>query len=280
MKHAVTGPVRHHFIPAAGVLLHALEFGKDTSDMPPLVLLHGVTGHAWLWHDVAARLAANRRVIAYDLRGHGDSQWSAEARYDSEDHIADLQALSNSLSLERFSIAGLSWGALIGIGFAARHPERVDRMAIVDVEASFSVDQDAVAPRPETFASIEEAMAWERKANPHAPSDLLELFARQSVRPAQAGGWVRKHDPFFFRRWPFRRDDRWSELRSLRMPLVLVNGGRSFVRTEVMQDMAASVPGAQFEIVADSGHLIPLEAPDVLAQQLVRFFDAPLSGSK
>ena len=66
--------------------------------------------------------------------------------------------------------------------------------------------------------------AWERNANPSSSDALLALFARHSVRPSEGGGWTRKHDPYFLRRWPFRRDDRWSELRSLRLPLVLING--------------------------------------------------------
>lgn len=271
----VTNLVRHRYISVPGGLLHALEFGADGGgDVPPLLLLHGVTGHAWMWHDVAQRLSVSRRVIAYDLRGHGDSQWSANGRYNSEDHIADLEALADAMGLKRFSMAGLSWGALIGIGYAVRHPQRVERMAIIDVEPSFLADENAVLERPASFGSFDELLAWERNANPSSSDALLALFARHSVRPSEGGGWTRKHDPYFLRRWPFRRDDRWSELRSLRLPLVLINGERSFVREEVMKDMAACVPGAQFEVVNDTGHLIPLEAPDALAQRLARFLDA------
>lgn len=274
MTTAASGPVKHRFIPGAQGLLHALEFGHADTDAFPLVLLHGVTGHAWLWHDVAQRLATERRVIAYDLRGHGDSQWSADASYDTGHHIADLQAVVDALGLRRCVIAGLSWGALIGIGFAVRHPQRVERLAIIDVEASFTVDQDAVPPRPAEFARFEDALAWERNAHPRASQDLLALFTQQSLRPTEGGRWVRKHDPYFLRRWPFRRDDRWLELQGLKPPTLLLHGARSFVQVQVMRAMAARIAQAQFDEIGDCGHLVALEAPVALAERLARFMAA------
>ncbi len=275
MSMRATGAVQHLWLPGAGVRLHALAFGRQDGAAPPLLLLHGVTGHAWLWHDVALQLAQTRRVIAYDLRGHGDSQWAGADAYGTEHHIADLAALIDALGVERVALAGLSWGALAGIGYAAAHPRRVERLAIVDVEASFAIDQDAVAQRPASFDAIADVLAWERQANPHAPEALLDIFAQQSVRPCADGRWARKHDPFFLRRWPFRRDDRWSELRLLQVPTLLLNGASSFVRREVMQRMAACVPGAGFEVIEKTGHLIPLEAPVELGHRLRRFLDPP-----
>lgn len=275
MNMPVTGPVEHLWLPGAGVRLHALAFGDPDSAAPPVLLLHGVTGHAWLWHDVARWLAATRRVIALDMRGHGDSQWAGDQAYGSEHHIADLAALADGLGLDRLAIAGLSWGALVGIGYAAAHPQRVERLAIVDVEASFALGEDAVAPRPASFDAMADVLAWERQANPHAPDALLGLCAQQSVRPCAGGRWERKHDPFFLRCWPFRRDDRWGELGRLRLPTLLLNGAASFVHGEVMRQMAARVAGAEFDVIEHAGHLVPLEAPEALGQRLSRFLDPP-----
>lgn len=270
----MSAALRHHYLPGAGGLIHALEFGAaDEGGAAPLVCLHGVTGTAWLWHDVALRLARRRRVIALDFRGHGDSEWSAAHAYDSADHIADLAAVVQALGLQRFDLAGLSWGGLVGIGYAARHPQAIGKLAVIDVEPSFAQSEHAVAERPFHFASLADVLAWERTANPHAPDALLRTFAYRSVRHADDGGWVRQHDPYFLACWPFRRDDRWAELRSLTMPLLLAHGQRSFVRGDVMEEMARCVPGARLVHVPDSGHLVPLEAPVALCEALARFLD-------
>ena len=270
------GPVRHLWLPGAGVQLHGLAFGNPDITAPTVLLLHGVTGHAWLWHDVAQQLAVTHRVIAYDLRGHGDSQWAVDEKYGTEHHIADLAALADARQLERFALAGLSWGALVGIGFAAANPERIERLAIVDVEASFSLDQDAVLERPISFDTMEQVVKWEREANPRAPDALLRLFAQQSVRPCAGGRWERKHDPYFLRRWPFRQDDRWADLARLEMPTLLLNGASSFVRGDVMQRMAERVAGAtEFGRIENAGHLIPLDAPVTLGARLRCFLDPP-----
>ncbi len=273
-----TTAVRHHYVQSrSGLRLHALEFaGKGSADSsaPPLLLLHGVTGHAWLWHDVAHMLSAGRSVFALDMRGHGDSQWSANGAYKTAQHVEDLEDVIAGLGLPpRIDIAALSWGALVAMEYAGRHPGMVRRFAVVDVEPSFAQSETELFPRPDWFASGAELLEWERKANVYAPQVLLTLHADASVVPGRNGGFVRKHDPFFFTRWPFRSDDLWLVLPTLTMPFLMLHGEHSFVRLEVMRQMAAIAPQASCEEIACSGHLIPLDAPQELAARLQRFFN-------
>ncbi|TFL14830.1 alpha/beta hydrolase [Pusillimonas caeni] len=262
--------VRHLYFSGEAGDIHALEFGHDAS-RPPVLLLHGVTGAAWIWHDVAQALGRRRRVIALDLRGHGQSARSASRQYATADHARDLARVADQLDVPALDLAGQSWGALIAVHYASGHPGKVGRLAVVDVEPSFEQAEDAVHPRPRLFNDIGEVLDWERNANPSAPESLLALWARQSVQHGAEGGWVRRHDPFFFERWPFRRDDLWNALPGLDMPSLLVHGRRSFVREPVMRDMAARMPDARLEIL-DSGHLVPLEAPQALAALLEEHF--------
>lgn len=272
MRAAASGPVREVFVPAGTGALHALEFGRDTGQFPPLVCLHGVTGSAWLWHDVAQQLGKTRRVIALDLRGHGESTWSQSHAYSTEDHIADLETLVDSLDLPRFDLAGLSWGALIAIGYAARSPSRVRQLAVVDVEPSFERGEHEVEARPAGFPHRVAALNHERQASPAAPDALLEIYAFHSVRPAD-GGWARKHDPFFLSCWPFRRDNHWNALREIACRTLFVHGERSFVRGAVMRQMAESSQRGEFVEIAGSGHLVALEAPAALTAVLAQFLD-------
>ena len=259
---------RHVFIEGGAGRIHAVDFGGEGV---PLVCLHGVTGHAWMWHDVVHSLAGRRRVVAIDLRGHGDSQWSATGAYTSEDHLGDLEDVIGALGLEQVDVVGASWGALIGIGYAARQPHRVRRLALIDVEPSFTQSEHDVVARPQWFVSIESVIEWERRANPAASERALLMHALLSTTERVGGGRVRKHDPFFFSRWPFRNDDRWDELRALKLPVLVMHGERSFVRREVAETMARECFNGRFIDVPGVGHLIPLEAPQTLANTLYSF---------
>ena len=255
-------------------VLHALRYHSADSTLPPAICLHGVTGHAGMWDSVARHLATNRTVIALDFRGHGESDWSPLHAYRTEDHLQDLNAAIKQLGYTQFDLIGLSWGALVAMRYATTATETLRRLAIVDVEPNFEQGEQDVFPRPRQFATRQEVLNWERTANPQAPEALLRQFAFQSVCQDGQGGWHRKHDTFFFTNWPFRNDDLWPALADIHCPTLLINGGRSFVRLEVMQRMAQMLPNASGPYcIEDSSHLIPLETPSLLGEYLGRFLN-------
>jgi pimeloyl-ACP methyl ester carboxylesterase len=264
-----TQPVRHAFVNSGDLRLHRLEFGGAGR---PLVLVHGVTGHASLWHDVAAGLTSLRRVVSVDMRGHGDSQWSVDSAYGTDDHALDLEAVVNDLGEAPVDLAGLSWGALVALAFASRHPDLVGRLAMVDVEPSFEQGETDVFPRPREFADHAAAAAWVRETNPNAPDGIVEVVATMGTRPGPNGTLVPKHDPLFFERWPFRSDDRWEELRTLSVPLLVVRADQTWVRAEVAERMAGEAPDGRLVQLSDSTHLIPVEQPTELGRALGTFF--------
>jgi len=259
------------FVSVGGLRLHHLDHGGSGE---PIVLVHGVTGHAAAWHAVAPHLTDLGRPLAVELRGHGDSQWSAAGDYATTDHVADLVAVLDALGHEQVTVVGSAWGALVAIGVASMHPARVGRLAVVDVEASFEAGETDVFPRPRAYPDHAAAVAHERKANPHAPDDLLGLVAAGGTRPGPDGTLVPKHDPFFFERWPFRRDDWWDALGTIAAPTLLVHAGESFVRGEVMADMAARIADARLVAVAASTHVVPVDAPASLVEALRSFLGA------
>jgi pimeloyl-ACP methyl ester carboxylesterase len=265
----VTTRVRHGFAEVDHLRLHYLEYGGTGQ---PIVCLHGVTGHAWMWQEVATSLTTTGRVFAVDMRGHGDSQWSSEGAYSTEDHASDLHALMDVLNLEHLDLAGLSWGGLVALCFAARHPDRVRRLAILDVPPTFDQGETDLQPRPPSFATDAEAQNWQRSANPRAPEVMLQTMAQFGTRPGRRGlEW--KHDPFFLERWPFRSDDRWKELSALKLPVLVVRARDSVVLSaDVAQQMAETVHNARLLEVPDSGHLIPVENPGALTAALAQFF--------
>jgi pimeloyl-ACP methyl ester carboxylesterase len=260
--------VRHVFVDAGGLRLHQLDYGGRGD---PIVMLHGVTGHAAVWHHVARQLSGTGRVIALDLRGFGDSQWSPTAAYRTVDHAADVVAVLAALELRNVTLVGSSWGALVALAVAHGGAGAVARLALVDIEPSFESGETDIAARSRSFASHADAVAHERAANPHAPHDLLELVAALGTRPAPDGRLIPKHDPYFFERWPFRGDDWWHALASIPVPTLVVQAGASFVRRDVTIRMAELIPAARHVDIADSTHVVPIDAPAPLAAAIGAF---------
>lgn len=260
--------VRHGYLEHDGLRLHYLRFGDFGR---PIVSLHGVTGSAWDWHHVAGELQHVGGVVAVDLRGHGDSQWSESEEYDTTHHVGDVLAILDRLPGAPVNLLGYSWGALIAVALAAGHPEQINRLVIVDVEPSFEASETDVVPMARAFASASEARTACRGANPHAPDDLVPIVADGATRPGPGGMLMPKHDPFFFARWPFRRDDHWAELRRLRMPTLAVHAEASFVRCEVMTKMATEIPAGQLVHLPGTEHVVPVDNPGGLARHVAAF---------
>ena len=100
---------------------------------PDLVLIHGITGDLSIWMlcEALQSLSKAYRVTAYDLRGHGYSD-APPTGYTSADHVADLFGLMDVLEIERTSIAGHSFGGVIGAHAAVLAPERVESLVLSD----------------------------------------------------------------------------------------------------------------------------------------------------
>jgi pimeloyl-ACP methyl ester carboxylesterase len=260
--------VSHGFVHANGLRLHYLDYGGSGR---PIICSHGVTGHAWVWAGVADALSHSGRVIATDLRGFGDSQWSANEAYTTDDHAADLDAIISSLGADEVDLVGSSWGGLVSIVLAAAKPGLVRRLALVDVAPSSDQPEDEVPPMAYDFADHAEVEAADRAANPNAPDDMIEIAALHGTRPGEGGRLYRNRDPVFLRRWPFRADDRWAELRSLDIPVLVAHAADSFIPGDVAAQMAKEIPHATLVEIERSGHVVPLENPSALADALTTF---------
>jgi pimeloyl-ACP methyl ester carboxylesterase len=115
---------------AGRVRLNIMDWGSSSSE-PPILFLHSFTANSLASLPLGKLIAGRRRLIAPDLRGRGHSDMPS-GEYGIHNHCADLIALLNTLGIERFVVAGHSFGAMIAVFLAARLPQRVTGLILYD----------------------------------------------------------------------------------------------------------------------------------------------------
>lgn len=122
--------VRHRFVTARGIRFHVAEAGD--ADAPPVVLLHGWPSNWYCWREHFAPLAdAGLRPVAIDLRGYGWSEATAHG-YRKHELAADVLAVLDAMGIDRFRLVGHDWGGFVAFLLGLEHPDRVDRLVLVN----------------------------------------------------------------------------------------------------------------------------------------------------
>jgi lipase len=182
--------------------LHVHRFGPD--DGPPLLLVHGVTASGLRFRRFAAQHLPGVRVIAPDLRGHGDSIW--DPPWHAGRHVADVLAVMDDLGLDRVPVAGHSFGGLVCMRLAGIAPDRVERLCLIDpvagLDPATALGRAEGTRRDEGWASVVEAR--EAMVPPHTRDTFDEDIA-DFLRQGEDGRY----------RFPFSRSaviTGWSEM--------------------------------------------------------------------
>ena len=138
--------------------------------LTPILVVHGLSYFSYDWLEVGQVLAADREVVAMDMRGFGDSTWSARKDYSVPAMAQDIVNVLDHLGWKRALLIGHSMGGRSTTYVAAKHPERVAGLALIDYSpenapaGSKRVTQ-IVANTPDRFASIEDAMRYFGQSN-------------------------------------------------------------------------------------------------------------------
>lgn len=265
-----------------GLRIHYTEWGNATA--APVLLLHGLNVQCHTWDPIARELAKTRHVIAMDLRGHGDSDWS-RAGYRVRSMARDVHALVNSLGVGPVDLVGHSAGVRVAIAVAGEAPDTVRRLALSDAGPANSAS-GAVAMRDfiqattnlRGFRNEEEARAFYVGFHPEWRSDFIDLHVQHQLRRNWAGKLVAKADPDV--QWITGSvslpdvEYLWTMSKLLTMPTLLMVGRTSNVLDEgVVSKMLDVMPNSSVRWF-ETGHYVPREAPEEFIEVLTGFLDS------
>jgi esterase len=265
-----------------GLTFHYVDWGGSGA---PLVMLHGLSGHARTWDHTAAALSDQYHVLGLDQRGHGDSDWAPQ--YGLRPMANDLLGWLDALDLSEVTLMGLSMGGLVSFVFAAAHPERVARMVIMDIGPELapagSANVSSSLAANDVFSSEKEAFAQARAANPRPTDATLRHRVTHNLRRLPDGTLTYKYDKELRRNpralFDHTSDELWAAWRAVSCPVLLVRGSDSDVlAADTAQRMLAENPKVSFASIPDCGHSITLDRPDGLLEVVTPWLAATAAG--
>ncbi len=265
-------------VPTADGLELALELWRDEGR--PVLLVHGFANDRFVWEEIARGLPQATRPISYDLRGHGDSDWSLACDYHLDDHAADIGAVLDALGVERAVLIAHSLGGNAATLFAAQEPARVEALVLVDTGPALSpaawrwasADASEMARAYDDVAEYRQLLAL---AYPLGAADALDRLARTSLARRRDGRLEPKLDPVLLELQGSEAELRetearlWDALAKLRCPVLVARGERSAMLGEAAaQRMLEQALGrGRLALVPRAGHAVAIDnAPGLLAE--------------
>jgi non-heme chloroperoxidase len=248
----------------------------------PLILLQhggGQTRHAW--KGVGEMLGdAGYRAVAFDARGHGDSDWAPDGRYGVDAMVEDLKCVITALGKPRPVLVGASMGGAVSL--TAIGEDKVDAAALVLVDIAPRIEMEGVdkiqafmSQKPEGFESLEEVAEAISAYQPQRKRPQDRAGLAKNIRLAADGRYRWHWDP---RIRPARaeiekRQERFEAYaRKLKLPTLLVRGGLSDVLSqEGAQSFLEMCPHAEYVNVTDAGHMVAGDRNDIFGNAVIEF---------
>lgn len=274
------GPQRRSFTGAQGQRLAAACFGAG----PPVLLLHGGGQTLTAWTRTARALSElGYLAIAYDQRGHGESEWSPAGAYGFGDFAADLVSVTRQLP-EPPALIGASLGGLAGLlAEGELNPGGLTSLTLVDITPTMRPEGVAhilgfmKAHLTDGFGSPEDAAEAIGDYLPHRPRRTATVSLHRYLRLDEDGRYRWHWDPRFIdavtQDPPSQSAERFTAAaRRLRLPVHLIRGASSNLVTEAeARHFLDLVPDARYSDIAGAGHMVVGDRNDIFTSTIANF---------
>ena len=241
-----------------GVKIHYEVYG----DGPALILTHGYSSTSAMWEGQIEALSKHHKLVLWDMRGHGKSDYPADPNAYSEAlTIGDIAALLDQIGTRRAIVGGLSLGGYMSLAFYRTHPERVAALLIIDTGPGFKKDEARAAwnkrahETAERFErdglSVLKSLSRERSSVTHRDARGLALAAR---------GMLTQRDASVMEVLP-----------EIAVPSLIVVGADDTPFLAASDYMAAKIPGAKKVVIPSAGHAVNIDQPQAFIDAVLPF---------
>jgi proline iminopeptidase len=285
---------REGYAPVEGAALYYRDVGQGQ----PIIILHGGPSydHSYLLPDMD-RLVDAFRLIYYDQRGRGKSAGNVQPDEVSiQSEMADLETIFAYFHLERAALLGHSWGGLLALEYALRHPERVSHLILLNTAPTsyddcvlFVSARDANAPDDAALLRVLESRPGYAEGDPEARAEISRVYFRATLRSPELldrliahmrTGWTREGilkaeaigDRLWNEAYASPGYNLLPQITRLRIPTLILHGDYDFVPVVCAAHIADAIPGAHPVVVPNCGHFSYIERPDEVRQALSEFF--------
>jgi len=286
----ITGPASHSFI-SQRLKLRYVDWGNP--DAPPLILLHGGRDHSRSWDWTAQALRDKWHVIAPDLRGHGDSDWSPDGDYGSLANLYDLAQLIHQLRLAPVTIVAHSYGGNIALRYAGTFPENVRKLvAIEGLGPSPKMLSERLAKPVTTrlrdwieakrasagrvqkrYPTLDDAFRRMKEENHHLSDEQARHLTIHGVSQNEDGTYTWKFDPYMRIFPPFDLPQAEIEhiWQSITCPTLLLYGKDSWASNPVTDGRAKHFRNVRVETYENAAHWLHHDQYDRFIAELKAF---------
>ena len=259
---------------------------------PPMLLVHGNRDHARSWDEIANAFCDQYRVVAIDLRGHGDSEWSKGSLYGLPEYVLDILGLIDVLG-GKVTLVCHSMGGRASLIAAGAFPERFHKIVGIEATGQLRKELPRGPERIRTWAerakaregsearvypTLGDAAARVQEANPRFSAPAAEHFARWATREVE-GGYVWKYDPALQNNPDLEVPYSEYELfyANLNVPIlhVLSSEGEAARGYRHGRPIASFFPDARSVNAPDSGHWIHIDQPAFVIDAMRDFLGNP-----
>jgi len=269
-----------------GRSLSGLRWGHGE---PRSVLVHGGAQNAHTWDTVALALWPVP-LLAVDLPGHGHSDWRIDGDYGPRQNADDLAVMIAALAPNAELVVGMSLGGLTVTALAARHPQLVQRLVVVDITPGVTRDKaadvHAFIEGPQTFGTFADIFDRTVEFNPTRSPESLRRGILHNAHRRSDGSWQWNYDrglagPTDTPDAAGTREERvladgadlWDDVSAVGVPLTLVRGSASpVVDDDDVAELRRRQPDAEVLVVDGAGHSIqgdrPLELAIIISERL------------
>jgi len=265
------------FFQSQGLRLHYWDWGN--ADAPLMLLVHGGRDHGRSFDLIAKSLQPHFHVLAPDLRGHGDSDWTKGGSYALTEYVYDLSRLVRGTAADKVTMVGHSMGGMVCLIYAGTFPQQVSALVVLDGVtvlpnaksapaheriAKYIGQLDKLDDRaPRRYRTIDEAATQMHVTNPRLPDDLARHLAAFAVRRNDDDTYSWKFDPYQRSMAPHRLsgDDHVSLWSRITCPTLLLHADESFLASPDTAELATYFQQARIDTITGVGHWLHHEKP-------------------